>query len=137
MSELDDYSYMLKQLGYSVKFIEDQTFGSIAVRLSKNGMSFQQDIPLDDLTNYVLGLETIKMNVLMTMRKKLDNKLKERDMPRWTDYQVEALTDISERLRQYAHGQTNESVRLRFESMATEVKNIIPMEMIKMKGEEK
>lgn len=56
---------------------------------------------------------------------------------KWTDYQVEALTNIFKSLRQYAHGQTNESVRLRFENLATEVKNIIPMKTIKKEGEEK
>lgn len=137
MSDLDDYIYMLKQLGYSVKFINNQTFKSIVVRLSKNGMSFQQSIPLDDLTDYVLDLETVKMDVLMVMRKKLDNKLKERYMPRWTDYQVEALTDISDRLVRYGEDQGNESLRTQLRSIAREVKNIIPMEMIKMKGEEK
>lgn len=137
MSGLDDYIYMLKQLGYSVKFTEDQTFGLIVVRLSKNGMSFQQGIPLDDISNLALSLETVKMNVLMAMRKKLDNKLKERDMPRWTDHQVELLTDISDRLVRYGEDQENESLRTRLRSIAREVKNIIPMEMIKMKGEEK
>lgn len=137
MSGLDDYIYMLKQLGYSVKFTEDQTFMSIVVRLSKNGMSFQQSIPLDDILNLALSLETVKMNVLMSMRKKLDNKLKERDMPRWTDHQVEVLTDISDRLVRYGEDQENESLRTQLRSIAREVKNIIPMEMIKMKGEEK
>lgn len=137
MSGLDDYIYMLKQLGYSVKFTEDQTFGSIVVRLSKNGISFQQGIPLYDISNLVLSLETVKMNVLMAMRKKLDNKLKERDMPRWTDHQVELLTDISDRLVRYGEDQENESLRIQLHSIAREVKNIIPMEMIKMKGEEK
>ena len=137
MSGLDDYIYMLKQLGYSVKFTEDQTFGLIVVRLSKNGISFQQGIPLDDILNLALSLETVKMNVLMAMRKKLDNKLKERDMPRWTDHQVEALTYISDRLVQYGEDQGNESLRTQLRSIAREVKNIIPMEMIKMKGEEK
>lgn len=137
MSGLDDYIYMLKQLGYSVKFVEDQTFKLIVVRLSKNGMSFQQSIPLDDILNLALSLETVKMNVLMSMRKKLDNKLKERDIPRWTDHQVELLTDISNRLVQYGEDQGNESLRIQLRSIAREVKNIIPMEMIKMKGEEK
>lgn len=137
MSGLDDYIYMLKQLGYSVKFVEDQTFKLIVVRLSKNGMSFQQSIPLDDILNLALSLETVKMNVLMSMRKKLDNKLKERDIPRWTDHQVELLTDISDRLVRYGEDQGNESLRIQLRSIAREVKNIIPMEMIKMKGEEK
>ena len=137
MSGLDDYIYMLKQLGYSVKFVEDQTFKLIVVRLSKNGMSFQQSIPLDDILNLALSLETVKMNVLMSMRKKLDNKLKERDIPRWTDHQVELLTDVSDRLVQYGEDQGNESLRIQLRSIAREVKNIIPMEMIKMKGEEK
>lgn len=137
MSALDDYVYMLKQQGYSVMFKNHQPEHLIMVRLSKNGLNFQRAIPLDDISNTVLGLESVKLDVLMYMRKELDKELKVNENPRWTDYQVEALTYISESLTQYAYSETNTSLRTKLRSIATEVKNVIPMEMIKMKGEEK
>ena len=134
MIDLDDYIYMLKQQGYSVMFREEFDKNDICVRLSKNGSHLEKFIPYNDMLNLLFDQETIKRNLLMDMKKELDENLKAFENPRWTDYQVKALTDISECLRQYAHGQTSESVRLRFESLATEVKNVIPMEMVRKNG---
>lgn len=60
----------------------------------------------------------------------LEKQLRRFSMSNLEDY-------ISERLTQLSDNVINESLRTKFRSIATEVKNVIPMAMIKMKGEEK
>lgn len=69
---LADCIATLKCLGYSVTIMEVPWIQSISIRLSKNGMNNQRYIPLNDISNSVLGLETIEIDALMAMRKELD-----------------------------------------------------------------
>lgn len=137
MSGLDDYIYELSELGYRVMFTEHLDTNSSAVQLSKNGRHLRKIIPLEDMSYIMLDEEKFKINLLNYMKKELDEELKEDETPRWTDYQVDALTDISEKLTQLSDNVISECFRTKLRSIAREVKNIIPMEMIKMKGEEK
>lgn len=137
MSNLDDYIYELSELGYRVMFTEHLDTNSLTVQLSKNGRRLRKIIPLEDMSYFILGGEKFKINLLNDMKKELDAELKEDETPRWTDYQVDALTDISEKLTQLSDNVISECFRTKLRSISTEIKNIIPMEMIKMKGEEK
>lgn len=134
---LEKYIESLENQGYYVMFTECLDCSLLRIRISKSGLNIVRYIPLYDSGNYILGIEKIKMNVLMDMVKELNANLKTNNNPRWTDYQVEALTDISNRIIQYGDHQSDNSLRSRLHSIATEVKNVIPMAMIKMKGEEK
>lgn len=134
MSNLDDYIYMLRQQGYSVMFSEYFGANSIRVRLSKNGLHLEKYIPYDDMLRLCLDQETIKMNVLMEMRKELDKTLEQFEKPRWNDYQAHTLTDISDRLVRYGEDQTDENLRTKLRSIATEIKNVIPMGMVRRNG---
>lgn len=137
MSRLDDYIYELSELGYRVMFTEHLDTNSSTVQLSKNGRHLRKIIPLEDMSYFMLDAEKFKINLLNDMKKELDAELKEDETPRWTDYQVDALTDISEKLTQLSDNVISECFRTKLRSISTEIKNIIPMEMIKMKGGEK
>ena len=137
MSGLDDYIYMLSELGYRVMFTEPLGTNSFTVQLSKNGRHLRKIIPLEDMPYFMLDAEKFKINLLNDMKKELDAELKEDETPRWTDYQVDALTVISEKLTQLSDNVISECFRTKLRIISTEIKNIIPMEMIKMKGEEK
>lgn len=137
MSRLDDCIYMLKQQGYSAMFTEYVGGDVLRIRISKNGVNLQKDIPLHNIERCILGTEQTKMNILMDMRKELDESLRTNNAPRWNDYQAHALIDISDRLVRYGEDQENESLRVQLRSIATEIRNIIPMEMVRRKGEEK
>lgn len=134
MSNLDDYIHALSELGYRVMFCEHLDTNSISVQLSKNGRHLRKIIPLEDMSYFMLGVEKFKINLLKDMKKELDAELKEDEAPRWTDYQVDALTDISERLTQLSDNVISERFRTKLRSIATEVKNIIPMEMVRRNG---
>lgn len=135
MSTLDDYIYFLKQQGYSVMFTKYPLDGTLQIRLSKDGFHLAKMISLFDITNRALGIEQVKENCLRDMKKELDETLKRNNMPRWTDYQVYTLTNISERLMQESYCITNESLRMKLRNIAVEIKNVIPMELIRRKGE--
>lgn len=134
MSNLDDYIYALSELGYRVMFCEHLDTNSISVQLSKNGRHLRKIIPLEYMSHFMLGVEKFKINLLKDMKKELDAELKEDEAPRWTDYQVDALTDISERLTQLSDNVISERFRTKLRIIATEVKNIIPMEMVRRNG---
>ena len=137
MSNLEGYIYELSELGYHVMFTEHLDTNSSAVQLSKNGRHLRKIIPLEDMSYFMLDAEKFRINLLNDMKKELDAELEEDETPRWTDYQVDTLTDISEKLTQLSDNVISECFRTKLRSISTEIKNIIPMEMIKMKGEEK
>ena len=125
----------LKSMGYSVMFTNDLSKNLLVIRLGKSGMYLQKCIPMDDRTVYVLGEEQVKINYLSEMRKELDEELKKTNYPRWTNYQIETLNAISSALEQLAYTVTSERLRRRLLENSIMVKNVIPMELIKMKGE--
>lgn len=134
MSQLNDYIRLLTDQGYFVMFVDDVSTNSTRAQISKNGNHVSRIIPLHDIGNLLLGVDTVKLNYLIDMRKELDAELKKDETPRWTNYQVEALTDISEALMSCADNAINESFRIKLRSIATEIKNIIPMEMVRKNG---
>lgn len=119
-----DYEQFLRQRGYEIFTSKYHKYNSLRVTLIKGNEEHVTIIRgyWDLISPY--EKESAFERALIDLEKKFYHKSVN---PAWTDQQKEAIFDIAERLVQYAHSQPNESVLVKFEGMADELKNIVPM----------
>ena len=119
-----DYEQFLRQRGYEIFTSNYHKYNSLKVTLIKDNEEHVTIIR--GYWNLISPHEKASAfeKALVDLEKKFYH---ESVNPTWTNEQKEGILDIAERIMQYAHSQPNENVRIKFENMAEELKNIVPM----------